>query len=568
MRDPRAGPVRAYRAGGRRLEFRVMRKMSLLCAVLVTAAARGQSPEAVTYTLTPLPDAARLRVEISWSTGDRTQSALELGMRWGTVADVPALLRNVEFPGAVTGVKKRGGQWLIQHAPGAQVTCRYEVDPGRRKLDWDGPHYPLITRSYAHLMGNTFLLVPHTGDGMPDTYEVALRWKLPVGWKAVCSWGEGPGIGDRLAPADLRNSVYLAGKFQKETVERDGRRITVAVCDDFNFRASEFAGLADTIVGHECRFANEREFPPLLVTAAPVGGSTAPGQTRLVGMGLYRSFVLLAAPNAKLDDAFASLFAHELFHHWNGRVLKAAQPDKLVYWFTEGFTEYYALRILLDSGFWTPEVYARWVNRHLRQYRDNPAMHATNEEIQAGYWQARDTIGEVPYQRGVLLGLRWHRQARQRGIANGMDALFLGLLERARLESFELTNDLLRQEGVRVLGAWFGPEFDKYVVQAETVDVPPEVLEPALRGVYRDVYAFELGFDAGIAAQKKRVRNLVPNSPAQRAGLREGDRLVQAKVQPDPDQEVELQVARDGQVKKVRFYPRGTRRAVLQFEPR
>jgi predicted metalloprotease with PDZ domain len=160
-------------------------------------------------------------------------------------------------------------------------------------------------------------------------------------------------------------------------------------------------------------YLSSHGYPSPASIAVPVGDPISRGDSRLVGMGLYDSFALLAAPASTLSDGFESLFAHELFHYWNGRVLQAAKPDKLVYWFVEGFTEYYALRILYESGYWKPDVYAKWINRHLRQYHDNPAIHASNQAILERYWPERDTVGEVPYQRGVLLGLRWHRLRRK-----------------------------------------------------------------------------------------------------------------------------------------------------------
>ena len=58
----------------------------------------------------------------------------------------------------------------------------------------------------------------------------------------------------------------------------------------------------------------------------------------------------------------------------------------LVYWFTEGLTDYYALRILRESGFWKQRLYAKWINRHIREYFHNPAIGATNDQIRKEFW--------------------------------------------------------------------------------------------------------------------------------------------------------------------------------------
>jgi predicted metalloprotease with PDZ domain len=536
-------------------------------ALLAGAPVRADTSDTVHYVLTPLPEVGRLRVEMTWFTRGRTASAALVSPRWGTVDDVPALLRGLQFGGGVRRVERQQARWILHHPRDATITCSYEVDPGGRRLDWTGPHYPVTTPTFFHGMGNAFLLTPQGGGGLPELYDVTLRWKLPAGWRAACSWGSGPHIGAQISPDDVRHSTYLAGEIEVRTVERDGLKISVALRDRFRFNADEFAELAATIVAQQCRFMDERDFPPFLVAAVPGGEPIGRDESHLVGMGLYQSFVLFAAPASALTDGFESLFSHELFHHWNGRVLKAQQPDKLVYWFVEGFTEYYALRILYESGHWSAETYAKWINRHLRDYHNNPARNATNQDILERYWQERNTVGEVAYQRGVLLGLRWHRMARERSGPDGLDRLFKTLVERGRPGGFEVSNEEIRRVGVQTLGRWFGEEFDRFVTEARTVDVPLDALEPQLIGAYEQVHTYELGFDARQAAAEKRAIGVLRGSAAERAGLREGDELAAARVHSDPDQLIEVRVRRAGQLETIRYYPRGRQTYALQFRP-
>ena len=543
--------------------------IGLVWIVWLAASISAGTPaaESVHYEITPQLETGGVHVELIWNTQGRTLSAVHIAPRWGTVSDVPALIRDLQFGGDVSGVRPKGARWLLQHPRGGLVTCTYAIDPRRRKLDWEGPHYPVTTPTFFHGMGNAFLITPQGGGGLPEHYSVTLRWNLPAGWKATCSWGNGAHIGARMAPEDLRNSVYLAGQIVIRTKQHDGHTVTVALRDRFGFDADEFAELAATIVAHECRFMNETDFPPFLVTAVPIGQSINPGESKLIGMGLYRSFALMAAPGSTLTDGFEHLFAHELFHYWNGRLLRARNPDKLVYWFLEGFTDYYALRILYESGYWKPQVYCKWINRHLREYHNNPAIHASNEDILARYWSERETVGEVAYQRGLLLGLRWHWLAREHGIRDGIDRLFKTLVERGRRGQLLLSNPMIQKTGIELLGDWFEPELKRFVRQAETVDVPLEALAPELIGQYQQVYEYQLGFDADYAVHEKRIRNLVHGSAAQRAGLREDDRLISAKVHSDPDREIELRIRRDGKLKSIRYYPRGKPTYVLQFTP-
>ena len=540
-----------------------------LAVVLVggICAARAVAVETLTYVLTPQPEHGTLLVEFTWETEGRAASRLCVPPRAGTVNDVPALLKDMHFEGAAE-VRRDKACWHMAHRPGAVLHCRYTVDPGRRTVDWASTHHPITTATFFHGLGNAFLLTPAPGDDTEEEYDVVMRWNLPAGWQAACSWGVGKTIGTLLKPDDVRQSVYLAGKLvTHETKVPGGGPLTVAMVGEFGFSAEQCAAMTAGIIAEQCKFMHELGFPPFVVTVIPVGDVVKAGDAHLAGMGLYHSFALCVAPEATLTDAVEHLFAHELFHYWNGRRLQAEDPQELVYWFVEGFTDYYALRILYEGGRWQADVYAKWVNRHLREYAANPARNARNEQIRGGFWTARDTLGEVAYQRGLMLGLRWHKLARDHGVSEGIDRLLWALLERTRGGGFKVSNAAIRETGARALGTWFPAEFDKYVVSAETIDVPPDALAPDLTGRVKPVYEYVLGFERERSLSNRRVYGLVAGSAAAQAGLAEGDELVAWDLRADPDKKTELKIRRDGKVKTISYFPRGKRSDVLQFEP-
>lgn len=540
------------------------RLCSIAIGAWVIAPAAG---ETLTYSLTPQPEQGRLQVELSWTTQGRSSSRLCVAQHWGTVADVPALLKDMQFEGT-SGVRQDKACWVLTHRSGAELRCRYTVDPERRTFDWKTTHHPITTEAFFHGMGSAFLLVPSPGGDTPEEFEVVVRWKLPTGWDAVCSWGAGRTVGARLKPEEFRESVYLAGKLVTQHTKALGAgEITVAMVDRFGFNVGAFAEMAAGIIAGQCAFMREIRFPPFVVTAIPVGEAVKAGDSRLAGIGLYHSFALCVAPEGKLTDGVEHLFAHELFHYWNGRMLRAEDPQELVYWFVEGFTDYYALRILCESRQWKPAVYAKWINRHLREYAANPAQNATNEAIRAGFWTERDTVGEVAYQRGLLLGLRWHKLAREHGVPDGIDRLFTALVERGRESGLKLSNEAIRKAGGDLLRVWFPPEFDRYVIDAATVEVPEDALEPEFTGKVKPVYEYVLGFDRERTLADQRVRGLAAGTPAAQAGVKEGDELAGWTIPGDTDKKVELKVRRDGKVKTISYFPRGAKTEVLQFTP-
>lgn len=525
----------------------------------------GPPNDTLTYTIAPDPASGKTHVDLQWDTQGRVISAIGVSPRWMGIERVADLLDNIAIEGG--RAKREASRWIIEHKKGATLRFSYDVNPGRKTIDWKSTGYPIATQDYFHGFGNAFLLTPEAGGDVPSTYTALLRWKLPSDWKAVCSWGAGKSVATTIDAADLRHSVYVAGKLTLKESSADGRPVMVAMLNRFGFETDDFVKLATTIIARECEFMRDTTFPPFVITVVPVGEAVGENGSQLSGSGLYNSFALFMAPENKLNDAVQHLFAHELFHYWNGRVLGAASPEGLVMWFTEGLTDYYARRILFESGVWDAATYAKWTNRQIRQYAWNPAANASNEKIKDGFWRERDTVGEAAYQRGMMLGLRWHKLARERGVKDGLDALLHSLLDRARREKFELSNEGIRRVGREVLGDWFAADFDRFVMNAENVELPLDALAPSLTGKQSRAYEFDPGFHQDKSLQVRKIVGLKPGSAAEKAGLREGDELAGWDMFTDADQETVLKVRRDGKVKTISYYPRGESREAVLFSP-
>ena len=72
--------------------------------------------------------------------------------------------------------------------------------------------------------------------------------------------------------------------------------------------------------------------------------------------------------NAKMEDV-ASLLAHEYFHNWNTIAFGGMkQPEALIYWFSEGFTDYYTYQLLFRSGLINAEKYVAQYNQFAKEY--------------------------------------------------------------------------------------------------------------------------------------------------------------------------------------------------------
>jgi predicted metalloprotease with PDZ domain len=108
------------------------------------------------------------------------------------------------------------------------------------------------------------------------------------------------------------------------------------------------------------------------------------------------------------------LFARELFHAWNPQRLGGFEEvggveDERLYWFSEGFTDYYASLLLLRAGLISLDDYLARYNSSIKDYYASPVRLLTAAEMV----QKRRTNGDAErlfYQWGCLLAqLRGYR---------------------------------------------------------------------------------------------------------------------------------------------------------------
>jgi predicted metalloprotease with PDZ domain len=92
-----------------------------------------------------------------------------------------------------------------------------------------------------------------------------------------------------------------------------------------------------------------------------------------------------------------------------------------------------------------------------------------------------------------------------------------------------------------------------------------------LTRVSRDLQRYELGFEPAVLVEPERiVRGLVPGSAAERAGLRNGDRILkpvpQDAIQGDQEARLTLEIRRDGRDFLISYRPRGETVPAWQWE--
>jgi predicted metalloprotease with PDZ domain len=559
---------------------------AFLCAVLVACksdsevGAPAATPPELAYTLELVREpelAVRVTLLARGSEDGTTTFSLDEG--WGGVQNVGAGVRDFtasDSTGAALEVERPAGhRWLVRHGAGEPLRVAYLIPANDRQASADPSiHYgPILNEKLFHMLGNLGLVRPEQMDGEREL-DIGLTWTGfdSAGWNVVSSFGAGASaLRVHASLNEFRHASFIAGDLRVHTKTIHGRPLCVAIAGrEWGFDDGEFLVLAASIVESERAFFDDWDVPYYLISLIPVGKKD-PGRTSIGGTGLTHSFATFLLPGMELkagsQDArqVQHLLAHEMFHEWNGRIVRRVDPEELVYWFSEGFTEFFARRILYRAGRWTCEQYAEDVDASITGYMLSPVRNARVERIREDFWKDRG-VAELPYRRGDVVAMMLDHAIRERSHgARSLDDLMRDLVAKGRTGA-RVDNDSLLAAFERETDADFAARVRRIVIDGETAELDPETFGACLEMRMQPIGPFELGFDVDASRKDGVMHGVRSGTRAYDAGLREGQRLRALSIHGNrPEVPVVVEVSDGGEPRKLTWLPQGETMPVPQF---
>jgi predicted metalloprotease with PDZ domain len=269
----------------------------------------------------------------------------------------------------------------------------------------------------------------------------------------------------------------------------------------------------------------------------------------------------LSFDDEKGYHGFAELAAHELFHAWNvkrihDRVLGPFDYTRENYsrllWFHEGFTEYMESLLLLRAGLLSPKAYLDELGDAWGKYLARPGRNVTPlSELSFEAWiklykpadnHTNRTISY--YEKGKWAGLVLDLIMREAsGGRRGVADLFRRLWRDFGKDGRGLEAGDIRAAAEAVCGRSLRGYFARYIDGTDELPVPRLLRRAGVEVDRRAAWTDEddptrarrqrswaglsfAGGGPGNAGERAVVRNVIPGSPAWRAGLTYGDELV------------------------------------------
>lgn len=429
--------------------------------------------------------------------------------------------------------------------------------------------YRLIAENIPAIAGGPPIGVRIDGDGVSATgaamlmspnvtgaYRIALKWDLSAmgaGAEAVSSYGDG----DVMLPAGpvsrLGNGVYMAGHLKREPRTPTGAFSAVWVGEpNFDPRPS-MQWTAKLHAAMSRHFKDENE-PPYRVflryNPMNAGG----------GAALTHSFIVTYGTGVT-GEGLKSILGHEMTHTWTA--------NGIGQWYSEGNAVFYQALLPWRAGLMTADEYLKDLNKTASRYYTNALKDTPEDQVAPRFWE--DTrIRVLPYDRGamyfaVLNGMVRRKSANKRSL----DDLIQTMIVRAR-DSKPLTEAVWLEVLQAEIGN-DGPALHRTMMSGGLMLPASDDFGACFRRTIKQIRQFDLGFDnKSILGAEKIIQGLKAGSEAEKAGLRNGDKITYAvaldAVQGDVNRTITIQVTRDGKTFPLTYLPRGEAVDAYQWE--
>lgn len=352
---------------------------------------------------------------------------------------------------------------------------------------------------------------------------------------------------------EVVGTQFVAGKFR--TVRRSGKNfdVDIFVLGDWSFADTELGDLAGSLLASYIKVWGDRRHIRHLLIVHQAGRSLSAGAS---GRAFRQSTFIDAHRSMSLSN-LSYFVAHEISHQWNARAFGLLdEPGALLFWFIEGFSDYYAWRLRVQLGVVPLTSWASDINTSLLLLARLKPFQATNAYTSERFF-IDPMLSRVPYARGAALALKWnsHIVRRSQGHLNLDDALkelLLRHLATSRPLGRPAIIEALQSAGVETVA----DDINRYIVLGEPIVFEEDELAPCFSVKNAAFKVFELGFDADASRRLGRITGVRPETNASKAGIRDGQHVRSMKYSTvDPDAIAEVTLIVDGADIVLRFAP-------------
>jgi predicted metalloprotease with PDZ domain len=349
-------------------------------------------------------------------------------------------------------VKNYGeARWTITPTENRPITLSYDVilEHDKSDLPWGRDEAPYVTNDGAFWTGRALFIVGEMND-------ITVHFDLPDGWRVSTPWQSVPNQATTFSmnnANELTEAFIFAGTHIEQRAKAGDMEIILAL-------------------GNQLRPSSEllqQTSQKLLNAYAALFGGTVPGRILIVtnpqdikhsfdGGVFGRSISMLMGDEPSKDNVerWAPFIAHEVFHLWNGKAINYAGQE---YWFSEGFTEYYANVTAARIGLIGERDFLQRLGRACESYYQNVGQVSIRK---AGDSESRNSA--LQYQGGSLVAATLDIRIRKaKDNTKSLDDLMRQMYDEFGTTGKKYTIEDVERIACEITGKDYTQFFEKYV---------------------------------------------------------------------------------------------------------
>ena len=480
--------------------------------------------------------ARTLRVAMSFDVGGAGPVLLSLPAWTPGAYEISNFARWVSNFGATAGGKALTWDkldfdtWRVRPDGAKSVTVSFDylADSLDNAIAW-------ARGEFVFFNGTNIFLYP---EGRPTDFASTVTVKTDVSWNVTT--GMKPAGAPRTYTAanyhDLVDMPFFVGQYDVDSATISNKTVRMASWPKGALQGANRAQFWE----HQKKLlptmgAVFNDIPFDTYTTFIVFDSTSGGGSALEHQN---SHVGIYSPLIVESVLFPSITAHEMIHAWNVKRLRPAdmvpyrysQPQPTTWlWVSEGITDYYSDVVLARSGIVDSTGFSILVHDKIESVAQAPPV--ALEDASLSTWiHPTDGTGYIYYEKGSLAGFLLDIMIRDASDnKKSLDDVFRELYQTAYKQKWTgFTSEQWWGAVSRAAGGKSFAGFNaKYIDGREPMPFAQVLPLAGFRVKVDSIREPRLGVSSAPDSSGVRVMNVQPGSPAEAAGLRAGDYLIQ-----------------------------------------
>ncbi len=394
----------------------------------------------------------------------------------------------------------------------SELRISYEI---HQKTGNPSEVYEVIVRpDLVHAPGYGIFAIPNDLQ-QNDKINIVVNWNdLDPKWQTISSYGASKQkIDKKLSALELLHAVYVAGNLRLHQISTEKSGVYLSLYGKFDLKDEEIILDIESIIDGQRAFFRDHDFPYYAISLIQGDIPNSMG-----GTALYNSFTAFLPKGMDRYDYYI-LFAHENLHNWIGGKIQENKDEELNYWWSEGFTDYYARLIAYRVGRIDQDIFINEINKFLKAYYLSPCIQEPNSRIQKDFWNNYD-IEKLPYYRGFVFAIYINDLIKKANPANSLDNVMYDLLKAAPKKKF--STDLFKTIVKQYIKSGIDQEISSLIDIGNIINLAHVRLpiQKTLTGRYH------LGFNKEIFQKEKRIVDIDTKSSAYKSGLRNNHEVI------------------------------------------